>query len=191
MIRTSAVKKIILVIFFLLAPTLCLAQIEDFEKSVDTQYFTICYHSDDDLLVFVEKFNLALSSQLASNYSSADTFKTPGERIADLVNALFLKVSDILGIHLYSYHGKIKLCKTHDELSNLYYHYFKSPLAAEAFYFKDKESIYIALPTVELSILGHEMGHAIMCNYFAVTPPIRLQEILAKYIEYSLRKGGI
>jgi hypothetical protein len=107
-----------------------------------------------------------------------------------LVDALFLEVSDILDIHLYSYHGRINLCKTHNELSNLYYYYFKSPLDAEAFYFKDKDTIYIALPDMELSILGHEMGHAIMCNYFVVTPPVKLQEILTKYIEYKLRKGG-
>jgi len=42
----------------------------------------------------------------------------------------------------------------------------------------------------DILFLGHEIGHAVISNYFVVQPPIRIQEVLAGYVEYQLRKAA-
>jgi len=58
-----------------------------------------------------------------------------------------------------------------------------------SFYVNDISAIYISGENFRREILGHEIAHAIINHYFVVSPPIKVQEILAKYIEYQLRKA--
>ena len=39
-----------------------------------------------------------------------------------------------------------------------------------------------------LKVLGHEIGHAVISHYFVVLPSVKVQEVLAVYVEYQLRK---
>jgi hypothetical protein len=38
-------------------------------------------------------------------------------------------------------------------------------------------------------VLGHEIAHAIMSHYFVVLPSEKIQEVLAGFVEYQLRKN--
>jgi hypothetical protein len=49
-------------------------------------------------------------------------------------------------------------------------------------------TIYVSLKDVSLGMLAHEVAHAIISSYFVVAPPEKVQEVLAGYVEYSIRK---
>ena len=54
--------------------------------------------------------------------------------------------------------------------------------------FTDINTIYITAENFKKAVLGHEVAHAVISHYFVVQPSMKVQEVLAGYIEYQLRK---
>jgi hypothetical protein len=50
--------------------------------------------------------------------------------------------------------------------------------------------VYISYPEMTIGMLGHKIAHAIISHYFVVPPPAKIQEVLAGYVEYSIRKSA-
>ena len=99
------------------------------------------------------------------------------------------QVSDILDMHIYSLKINIKVCRTPEELSELYKNMFNTGLGHQkSFYVYRTNTIYAYEDSFKREIIGHEMAHAILCHYFPVPPPVKIQEVLAMYVEYSLRR---
>ena len=48
-------------------------------------------------------------------------------------------------------------------------------------------TIYTSEESFKREVVGHEMSHAIICHYFAVPAPVKVQEVLSMYVEYNLR----
>jgi len=59
-----------------------------------------------------------------------------------------------------------------------------------SFYVFDSNTIFISYQDLTLGMLGHEIAHAVISGYFVVPPPDKVQEVLAGYVEYSLRKAA-
>jgi hypothetical protein len=124
-----------------------------------------------------------LTGKPVENYSSADA------ELADMVDILYLRVCDITDMRLYSLKVNIKISKDYNELSGIYTKLFSSDLGGRrSFYVAALNTIYISSDSFTREILGHEMAHAIISHYFVVEPPIKIQEILAMYVEYQLRQ---
>lgn len=108
--------------------------------------------------------------------------------LADMLDGLFSRVCDILDMQLYSYQGTIKICRDGKHLSSVYRQLFNRDTEMAAFYVSELNTIYIDSERFIPAVLGHEIGHAIMCQYFVVPPPVKVSEVLAGYVEYQLRK---
>ena len=108
-----------------------------------------------------------------------------------MVEVLFARASDVLDMHIYSLKANIKIFASQQDLTDFYNNLFHAriPCTGFGFYLDDDRSIYISAERFHREILGHEMGHAIMSRYFVVQPSVRIQEVLAGYIEYQLRKS--
>jgi hypothetical protein len=108
--------------------------------------------------------------------------------LAKTVDGLFQEVSDILDIHVYSLKGAVKVLADQKALASLLKRDFNFDFDERSIYYHEKSTIYISLADLNIGILGHEMAHAIISNFFVVPPPVKVQEILCGYVEYSLRK---
>ncbi len=108
--------------------------------------------------------------------------------LADTLDALYLEVSDILDIHIYSFHGDIKIVRTQSDVSSIFSKYFNQSFPERSFYLHERNTIYIVFPGLTLGMLGHEISHSIISHYFVIPPPAKMQEILCGYVEYGLRK---
>jgi hypothetical protein len=123
--------------------------------------------------------------------------KNIGEDIASepplpgMIDILYDLVGDMVDMRVYDFKGNIKVCRDQAHLNNIYRNLFGIDLASYivSFYVNDTNTIYISGENFRREILGHEIAHAIINRYFVVSPPIKVQEILAKYIEYQLRKA--
>ncbi len=62
------------------------------------------------------------------------------------------------------------------------------PEFASSFYYAKKNTIYIAASNISRYILAHEITHGLVTRFFVVEVPMEIQEILAGYVEYQLRK---
>ena len=129
-------------------------------------------------LILVSSISSAYSEELIakSEYFSvhADKEVMAEALLEDLnLDELYLQVCDILDIHIYDLRITLKI--TSDKLT---------------FYSHEEKTIYISSSEFDRYKLGHEISHAIINNYFVITPSVKLQEILCGYVEYTLRKDN-
>ncbi|MBU0693662.1 MAG: hypothetical protein KKC11_03205 [Candidatus Omnitrophica bacterium] len=141
-----------------------------------------------ELVEFAQKINVNYFLQM--DIPSSDT-KNFDSIISKTLDALYLEVSDILDIHIYSYHGKIKVYPNKEKLKeNVFRNYPGQKYNLPAVYIHPDNAIHISLADLTLGMLAHEIAHAIISHYFVVPPPAKVQEVLAGYVEYSIRKSA-
>lgn len=172
--------------FVLIVSTWALAQEESLHLIVEGKYLTVYGAGDSDIFSLLEKikfnYSLHLRGILKNNRQDLKTL------LANTLDALYLEVSDILDIHIYSYHGKIYIFANKNDVSAVAERYSKKAFSANGFYLHEKNAIYISSADLTLGALAHEIAHAIISHYFVVPPPPKVQEVLAGYVEYSLRR---
>lgn len=159
------------------------------DRKVDSQYFTIYYKPEVDMNDLLNKLNVSKADQMLSGQSV--NFSSPEKQLVSMLDVLFNRACDVLDMHVYSFKGNIKIFATQKELSAFYDSLYHSdlPCTGVSFYLYDFNSIYITAENFRREILGHEMGHAVISNYFVVQPSVKIQEVLAGYVEYQLRKS--
>jgi hypothetical protein len=172
-------KKAVFFVLFLLAPSVIFAQ----ERRINGAYFSIYYQTGLTPLEIARQIDFSSSHLLKEIYSS-----NPEVALVKTVDALFLEVSDILDIHLYSFKGNLRIFRDFQAINTAFYGLYRHSLKTPSFYVYDTNTIYIAADNLRVGILGHEIAHAIINHYFVVSPPVKIQEVLAGYVEYQLNK---
>jgi len=181
-----------LFLFIITAGVLFAAEVKDgFDSSnkIESKYFTVYHPRQIDISELSRQLNItAMDKILAGKNVGEDIASEP--ELARMVDILYGLVGDMIDMHVYNFKGSIKICEDQAQLNNIYRNLFGKDLASYmvSFYVSDTSTIYISGESFEREILGHEIAHAIINHYFVVSPPIKVQEILAKYIEYQLRK---
>jgi hypothetical protein len=158
------------------------------EKTIEGGYFIIRVAPQVDITLLAQQLNIGPADKLLAGRSGKSNFSSLGG-LADMVDIFFLQVSDILDMHVYSFKGDIKVCRDYQQLNQVYNNIFNKDLGGvRSFYVQDSNAIYLAQENFRKEILGHEIAHAIISQYFVVAPPVKVAEILAGYVEYQLRK---
>lgn len=112
----------------------------------------------------------------------------PRSLLSKTLDALYLQASDVLGIHIYSFHGVLEIYPDKVALRIFFKDFLNRDLEERSYYLHETKTIYISYKDLTLGMLGHEIAHAIISNYFVVLPSMQVQEILSGYVEYSFRK---
>jgi hypothetical protein len=171
----------------LLALRFSIAQDNTLVPVAQSEYFSVYGPSGMDVNALLRKLNFRYFLQGDTGYSAADT---PKDILVKTMDALYLEVSDILGMHVYSFHGNIEIYPDQTAVGRIFQHYAQRDFSERSFYSHEKNTIYISLADLTLGMIGHEISHAVQANYFVVPPPSKVQEILSGYVEYSLQKTG-
>lgn len=158
-----------------------------FDKKIEGKYVTVYCAAGLDPSLLAERINIRPSDRISAG-QDLELKDTHEDGLAQTLDTLFLKVSDILEMRIYSLKVNIKILKDNAEVSNIYSRLFNASLGGRAsFYAYDFNSIYISEDVFKPEVVGHEMAHAIICHYFPTVVPVKIQELLAMYTEYSLR----
>jgi hypothetical protein len=176
---------------FLIGISPCFAVEDDFGPSqkISSKYFTIYYSPQIDPASLTQQLNMRAADEILTGIPLEKANPATLD-FATMLDTLFLRVCDILDMHLYSFKGDLKICQNQEQLNHIYYNLFESDLANQkSFYVASLNTIYICAPNFSKEVLGHEIGHAIISSYFVVQPPIKVAEVLAGYVEYQLRKS--
>lgn len=157
-------------------------------RTIKGDHFTIYYEPHLDIRELIQNLEIYLSDEILTG--KAIRKSDSSERVlADMVDILFRRVCDILDMQLYSFHGNIKVCRDREHVNSVYNTLFNRDLkAAHSFYVYDVNTIYISAENFRREVLGHEIAHTVISHYFVVQPSMKVQEVLAGYIEYQLRK---
>jgi hypothetical protein len=161
----------------------------DAAQKIDGQYFSIYLKEGVDISSLVSQLNIS-SSDLVLTGQKLDG-SAPEKQLASMLDVLLNRACDVLDMHVYSFKGNVKVFATKEQLKDFFEKKFKTtlPCTGLAFYWHDSKSIYISAEDFKREVLGHEMGHAVMSSYFVVQPSTKIQEVLAGYVEYQLRKS--
>lgn len=171
--------------FTLQSPSSCLAQEKTMNFLAQSQYFDIYGCQGTDIYSIIK--NLDFGS-IRPEYVLGKSNKNLSAMLAEIVDAIFLETSDILDIHIYSFKGRIELLDSLDSVSAALYKRVRQTINEPSFYFPENKTIYISAQDITLGMLGHEMSHAIIHQYFVVPLPEKVQEVLSGYVEYNLQK---
>jgi len=178
-----------LFVFILLVsgPGASFCQEEGLSSIVESKYFSVYSHRNIDVSSLLAKldFNYFIHLDSLAGTNHKDLRKV----LAKTLDALYLEVSDILDIHIYSYHGNIKIVPDKDYLNSIFRKYHGRDFPERSFYMHENNTVYISYADLSLGMLGHEISHAIISHFFVVPPPVKIQEVLSGYVEYSLRKS--
>lgn len=177
---------------YVAAGSLFAAEIEDgfgSASKIEGRYFTIYYSQQIDISKLSQQLNITTADKILAG-RNIDNDIASEHGIAGMVDVLYSLVGDMVDMHVYNFKGNIKICRDQAQLNNIYRNLFDKDLLSYmvSFYVNDTSTIYISEENFRREVLGHEIAHAIINHYFVVSPPIKVQEILSKYIEYQLRK---
>lgn len=189
-------KKIALLsclFLFIISGVLRAVEVEDGfgpAKKVEGKYFSIYYSQQIDISKLSQQLNITAADKILAGKSIGGDITSEPD-IARMIDILYSLVGDMMDMHIYNFKGSIKICQDQAQLNNIYKNLFDKDLLSYmvSFYVNDTSTIYISGESFRREILGHEIAHAIINHYFVVSPPVKIQEILAKYIEYQLRKA--
>ncbi len=158
-------------------------------QKAEGKYVTIQYPSPIEPATLLRLLDSRPSEKLLANKPLQQSFSARIEELADAADTLYSQVCDILDMDLSAFHVAVKVCNDQAEINGVYNSLFQKDLGGRySFYVYNANTIYISQAHFTQEILGHEMSHAVMSHYFVVQPSIRIQEVLAMYVEYSLRK---
>ncbi len=185
------ILRVIACWLWLLAPAVVWAADDGFGPAakIDTEHFTIYYKPGVDINTLISQLGVSPIDQILTNLTV--NASSPQAQLSSMVEVIFARASDVLDMHIYSLKANIKIFATQQDLTSFYNDLFHAhiPCTGYGFYLDESRSIYMTAENFRREILGHEMGHAIMSRYFVVQPSMRIQEVLAGYIEYQLRKS--
>ena len=153
-------------------------------KKIEGKYFTIYCSPQVDIFGLSQQLNVGPSDKILVG-GSANTMD-----LADMLDTLYILVGDMLDMRIYSFKGNIKICPSQQRLDSIYNNLFGRSLTSHAysFYVYDMNTIYASAENFKIGVIGHEIAHAVISHYFVVQPSVRIQEVLAGYVEYQLRK---
>lgn len=159
-------------------------------KKIPGKHFTVLYESGVDVSALLEQLNIGPSDRLLAGKPTETKF-SPEEELIEMLDTLFIRVCDILDMRLYnSFEGTIKICRNDEQLRQIYFNLLSNELNSNfPFYIYSFNTIYVSAENFTNAAMGHEIAHAVISHYFVVLPSVKVQEVLAGFVEYQLRKN--
>ncbi len=188
--RLSRVAALAAAAFFLCAAS-ALAQEDGFVTGhrVPGEHITILCESGVDLAQLTAGLRVGPADRLLVSRPDVETADAHGA-LAEAMETIFLRVCDVLDMRLYRFQGTVKVCRTQEALNQVYASLFSRDLGSmRSFYWHATNTVYTSAENFTRGVIGHELAHAIISAYFVVLPSVKIQEVLAAYVEYQLRKG--
>ncbi|RJR44980.1 MAG: hypothetical protein C4576_12510 [Desulfobacteraceae bacterium] len=113
---------------------------------------------------------------------------TQEEMAGKYVDRLFLRVQALLEMPRYDMKVQIRLFRDQSELSAAFAGITSRHTHVPAFFWKETNSIYLNIEKASPGILAHEMAHAVIADFFIVTPPEKISELLCRYVDREISK---
>ncbi len=156
-----------------------------FAKSFSSRHFNVEFIEKTDVYKLFERISLN-TANYEFHLSENKDIETA---LINNLDQIYLEVCAALDIHMESFMINLKVFSSRLSLGDaLFSLYGKRMDALPSFYFFETNTIYISLEDITAGMFAHEVAHALISHYFVVPPPQRIQEILAGYAEYTIKK---
>ena len=149
-------------------------------KKIETGYTVIKFNDEEIVSKFADKICYGMSLLGAIG-------KTNENIITTSVDGIFRKVEVLLGIDK-SFDQKVivNVYDTKQSLKDAFYQTYKYHTDLRAWYSFHLNTVFCTVEDIDSGMLAHELGHAIVDNYFGFKPPTETAEILSKHVDTHL-----
>jgi len=151
---------------------------------IQTAYFTVYYKPDANLKRITSRLNTRWFT--VNHKPPSNALTGPEEKLAYRLDMILTKVKEILDMYPANIHINLMIYKNRKEINGEYCKLSKTSDDCRSFYIYSYNTIYTSEQDISDSILAHEMTHALVDNYFSVTPPEKAAEILAQDVDLHL-----
>ncbi|MBI5640011.1 MAG: hypothetical protein HZA17_06255 [Nitrospirae bacterium] len=154
-----------------------------FGFELKTQYATIIYEREELLRKFNKEISLGSLSYLMRHKKSV----TADDEIRNKLDVIVERVEAILDMFPGDLKFRIVLLSSESEVQRIYKMRYGTAADYIAFYAPKDKTLYISVDDIRLGVLAHELTHAVLDHYFGVSPPVKVHEVLAQFVETQLK----
>lgn len=150
---------------------------------LDSRYATIVYSSEDYLRRFNKEISLGSLAYLMSNKRGIMVT----DEVRNKIDVIVERVETILEMFPKKMKFTIALLSSEDEVQDIYRKKYGRKVDFIAFYSPKDKTVFISVKDTELTVLAHEIAHAIIDFYYGMSTPAKIHEVLAQYVESHLK----
>lgn len=170
--------------FKILSPVLFLLVIISLSQTcsafeIITEYAVIEYDSQKALKTFNRELYMGRFKYNIRKKGS-DTIE---EEVKHKIDFIVEKVMNVLKMYLPELKFKIKIHPTKKGVKQDFKRIYNINVNYIAFYSPSKNQVFYSANNAELRVVTHEIGHVVAENYFEVSPPQNIHEVIAQYAE--------
>ena len=150
-----------------------------FALEINSEYAVIEYPSpkvlkDFNYELYMGRFKYNIRSK------SNDTIE---DEVKNKIDFVVEKVMKVLNMYLPEIKFKIQIYPTKRGVQEEFKRIYNAKGNYIAFYSPSKNKVFFSANNAELRVVAHEIGHVVAENYFKVSPPQNIHEIIAQYAE--------
>ncbi len=175
--RLWPIIKCIAVLFIFLA-----ADHHAYGFEIKTRYATITYESKDTLRLFNKKLYMGRLKYLMNSKNN----ETLEDEVTNKINLIVEKAETILAMYPRNFYFNIIIHPSTVGVQNDFLRLYKKQVNYIAFYSPGQNTVFYSANNGRLRVVSHEIGHVIAENYFAISPPPKIHEVLAQYVETNM-----
>ena len=150
-----------------------------FCASTEGRYFTLQYGSREIVRKFDDQIDLSgsLSRMMRKNTVTVE------DEVVAKTEAIVEKAEMVLDMLPDNFHFYLVLLPNQEDIARVFLQKYHKNVNYLSYYSLSEKTIYISVDDVNLRILAHEIGHAIVDHYFKVRPPYTIHELMAQFTE--------
>ncbi|MFA7062419.1 MAG: hypothetical protein WC156_16560 [Pedobacter sp.] len=108
------------------------------------------------------------------------------DEVKNKIDVIVERVVVVLDMRPSAIRFKLVLLPTDTEVQKVYKEKYNKNVDYIAFYAPKEKTIYVSVSDIRIGVFAHELGHLIIDLYYNVSTPIRIQEVLAQFVETHL-----
>jgi len=154
-----------------------------FGYELKTVYATIMYENEKLLRQFNKEVSLGSLSYLTRNKTSI----TADDEIKNKLDAVVERIEAVLDMFPRELKFKVVLLPSDTDVQKIYRNKYGKTVDYIAFYSPRDKTVFFSVDDISLDVLAHELTHVILDYYFGVSPPEKIHEVLAQFVEAHLK----
>ncbi|MCK5312023.1 MAG: hypothetical protein KAJ62_07935 [Desulfobacteraceae bacterium] len=150
-----------------------------FAFEIITEYAVIEYDSQKTLKAFNRELYMGRFKYNIRRKGN-DTIE---DEVKNKIDFIVEKVMKVLNMYLPELKFKIVIHPSKRGVKNDFKRIYNINVNYIAFYSPSRNKIFYSANNAELRVVTHEIGHVVAENYFEVSPPQNIHEVIAQYAE--------
>jgi len=170
--RYSCVLAVMVLLFSSSAPA----------ADLTSRYTTITYFSDDDLRAFNRELYMGrLQSRLPKNRGN-----TVADEVIVKIDYIVEKVMSVLDMYPADLRFSIVIHPDTAGVKQEFKRLYHMDVNYIAFYSPTQNQVFFSANNARLRVVAHEIGHVVAENYFTISPPQKIHEVMAQFAEQHI-----